>query len=111
MNAVSACLEPHVQARALGEALARLGFTAEVLSVRDHQLHPCVTVTSGPGRTVPGAVYVYAAPDGGGCWLFWRSSLADPLDVEPLAPVTDVPEAASAIGRELSRVAAVRRAG
>lgn len=106
-------LDPRAQAHALGAALDALGFTAEVLSARDHQQHPCVIVTSGPGRIALGACYVYAAPSDDGSWLFWRSSLEDPLDTEPVAPISEVSVAADAISRELTRVripAAVRRA-
>jgi hypothetical protein len=96
-------LHPGDQAEALGEALSALGFTTEVLKTGGHQQHPCVVVTSGPGRVVRAAEYVYAGPDEAGQWLFWLScSLQDPLDLEPVAPISDVSVTADHLARTLA---------
>ena len=96
-------LNPGVQAQALGAALARLGFTVEVLKWRAHQRHPCVVVGSGPGRIVRATGYVYAAPDGDGQWWFWQSScLADPVGLERIAPLSDVSVTADTVARALT---------
>jgi len=97
------CLHPGDQALALGEALARLGFTTEVLKSGGHQQHPCVVVTSGPARVMRAAEYVYAGPDQAGQWLFWLScSQQDPLDLEPVAPISDVSVTADHLARTLT---------
>lgn len=105
-------LHPGDQAQALGEALSRLGFTAEVLKSGAHQQHPCVVVTSGPVRVIGAAEYVYAGPDQAGHWLFWLScTQQDPLDMEPVAPISDVSVTADHIARTLTAARArVRRA-
>jgi hypothetical protein len=96
-------LHPGNQAEALGEALAKLGFTTEVLKTGGHQQHPCVVVGSGPGRVVRATEYVYAGPDEGGQWWFWvSSSLEDPVDLEPVAPVSDVSVTADHLARTLT---------
>jgi hypothetical protein len=96
-------LNPQAQAEALGAALSQLGFTAEVLKTGGHQQHPCVVVGSGPGRVVAATEYVYAAPDEAGQWWFWVSaSLEDPVDVEPVAPVSDVSVTADHLARTLT---------
>src|SRR6185437_677587 len=101
-------LHPRAQAEALGEALAQLGFTAEVLKTGGHQQHPCVVVSSGPGRVVAATEYVYAAPDEVGQWWFWVSaSLEDPVDLDPVAPVSDVSVTADHLSRTLDRKSVV----
>jgi hypothetical protein len=98
-------LHPGSQARSLGAALARLGFTVEVLTARAHQVHPCVVVTSGPARFVDGTEYLYAAPDDeSGIWWFWRVSSRDPLVFEQVAPLSEVSAAADHLIRTRSRV-------
>jgi hypothetical protein len=97
-------LHPGSQAEALRAALSRLGFTAELLKRGGHQQHPCIVVDSGPGRTVRAAEYVYAGPDEAGQWWFWISvSLEDPVDLEPVAPISDVSATADRIARALTR--------
>ncbi len=101
------CLHPGDQAQALGEALSRLGFTTEVLRSGGHQQHPCVVVTSGPAGIMRAAEYVYAGPDEGGQWLFWLScSRQDPLDLEQVAPISDVSVTADHLARTLTRARA-----
>jgi hypothetical protein len=96
-------LNPVSQAQALGAALTRLGFTAEVLSRGGHRQHPCVVVGSGPGRIARAAGYVYAGPDDAGQWWFWVScSRQDPAGLEPVAPVGDVSVTAGHIARTLT---------
>ena len=98
-------LNPATQAQSLGAALARLGFTVEVLTARAHQNHPCVVVTSGPARFVDGTEHLYAAPDDrDGSWWFWRVSSRDPLDFEQVAPLSEVSAAADHLTRTRSRV-------
>lgn len=104
-------LHPGSQATALGAALTRLGFTAEVLKARDHRLHPCVVVGSGPARTVDKTAYVYAAPDEAGRWWFWRSAPDDPVSIEPVAPISDISVTADHIARALTRVRAEQTPG
>lgn len=96
-------LHPGVQAGALGAALARLGFAVEVLTARDHQRHPCIVVASGPEREVQQTGYVYAAPDQGGRWWFWRSVPDDPIATVRVAPLSEVSAAADRIARALTR--------
>jgi hypothetical protein len=97
-------LHPGNQAVALGEALEKLGFTTEVLKSRAHQQHPCVVVDSGPERIVRATEYVYAGPDKAGQWWFWlSSSLEDPVDLEPVAPISDVSVTADHLARALTR--------
>jgi hypothetical protein len=97
-------LHPGTQAEALGEALGRLGFTAEVLRSGAHQQHPCIVVDSGPARIMRAAEYVYAGPDEAGQWWFWVScSQQDPVDLEPVAPISDVSATADHIARALTR--------
>jgi hypothetical protein len=96
-------LHPGSQAQALGAALGRLGFTAEVLTWGAHLQHPCVVVDSGPGRAVAVTEYVYAAPDEAGLWWFWLScSRLDPVDLEPVAPISDVSATADHLARALT---------
>jgi hypothetical protein len=106
-------LHPAIQAGALGAALGRLGFTATVLTARDHQRHPCVVVDAGPGRAVRETAYVYAAPDEDGRWWFWRSVPGDPLATERVAPLSDVSVTADRVAREMTsaRVIQGRLAG
>jgi hypothetical protein len=97
-------LHPGSQARALGEALNALGFAAEVLKYGGHEQHPCVVVAGGPQRIVAATEYVYAAPDEAGQWWFWvSSSLEDPVDLEPVTPISDVSAAADHLARTLTR--------
>ena len=97
-------LHPGTQAEALGVVLAGLGFTVEVLKSGAHQQHPCVVLTSGPARVMRAAEYVYAGPDEAGRWLFWVSrSLDDPVDLEPVAPISDVSVTADHLARTLAR--------
>ena len=95
-------LHPGAQAESLGQALAGLGFTVRVLRARAHQNHPCVLVGSGPGRVVRAAGCVYAGPDQDGVWRFWLALQADPLAMEPLAPISDVSVTADAVDRALT---------
>jgi hypothetical protein len=97
-------LHPASQAEALRAALAGLGFSAEVLKVGAHQQHPCVVVTSGPQRAVAATEYVYAAPDESGQWWFWVScSRQDPVDLDPVAPISEVSVTADHLDRTLTR--------
>lgn len=97
-------LHPGVQAEALGDALARLGFTATVLRRGGHMQHPCIVVGTGPGRIARATEHVYAAPDDAGHWWFWLSaSLEDPVDLDPVAPLSDVSVTADHIARTLTR--------
>lgn len=100
-------LRPGEQARALAGALNRLGFTAVVLTGHDHRKHPCVTVTSGPGRVMETAGFVYVAPDEDGTWRFWLPSRDDQLVLESLAPISEVSVTADAVDRALTRARAV----
>lgn len=91
-------LDPRGQARALARSLERRGLAAEVAPARgDLREHPCVKVSTGPGRHAIATEYVYAAPAGGdGAWQFlWHH-------LEPIAPLGDVEEAAAVITRLLS---------
>lgn len=96
-------LNPAVQAEALGAALSRLGFTAEVLRRGGHQQHPCIVIRSGPGLVACRTEYVYAAPDGDGDWWFWQPSVADIVAMERIAPVSEVSMTADVIARALTR--------
>jgi hypothetical protein len=97
-------LHPGKQAEALCAALSRLGFTAELLKQGGHQQHPCIVVDSGPQRIVRAAECVYAGPDEAGQWWFWvSSSLDDPVDLEPVAPISDVSATADRLARALTR--------
>jgi hypothetical protein len=61
-------------------------------------------VDTGPARVVAATEYVYAAPDESGQWWFWvSSSLEDPVDLEPVAPVSDVSATADHLARALTR--------
>lgn len=103
-------LHPGNQAEALGDALAKLGFTTEVLKTRAHQQHPCVVVDSGPEQTMQATEYVYTGPDEAGQWWFWlSSSLEDPVDLEPVAPISDVSATADHIARTLTRARVLGR--
>lgn len=96
-------LHPASQAKALGEALTGLGFSAEVLKGAAHQQHPCVVVGSGPARSVAATEYVYAGPDESGQWWFWVScSAQDPVDLDPVAPISEVSVTADRLARELT---------
>jgi hypothetical protein len=96
-------LHPGNQAEALAAALNQLGFTAEVLRQRGHQQHPCIVVDSGPARIVRATEYVYAGPDEAGQWWFWvSSSQQDPVDLEPIAPISDVSATADHLARALT---------
>lgn len=95
-------LHPGTQAGALGAALRRLGFTATVLTARDHQRHPCVVVGAGPGRAVKETAYVYAAPDQDGRWWFWRSVPGDPIATVRVAALSDVSVTADRVAREMT---------
>lgn len=95
-------LNPHAQAGALALALRRLGFTAEKLTGHAKGGHPCVKVESGPGRVVTTPGLVYAGPGDDGAWWFWLASRSDPLDLEPLAMLSDVSVTADAVDRALT---------
>jgi len=95
-------LDPDAQAGALAGLLARLGFTATVLTGRDRREHPCVAVDGGPDRTAA-AGYVHAGPDQYGRQWFWLAFPGGPL--EPVAPISEVSHAADAVSRALARAA------
>jgi len=60
-------------------------------------------VASGPQRVVAAAEYVYAAPDESGQWWFWVScSAQDPVDLDRVAPVSEVSVTADHLARELT---------
>jgi hypothetical protein len=103
-------LNPGVQATALGAALARLGFTAEVLRSRAHLKHPCVVVSSGLTRLLPQPEYVFAAPDDDGDWWFWWPSAEDLVVLEPIAPLGEVSVTADRIARTRTRASVGRQA-
>lgn len=96
-------LNPHAQAGALAVALRRLGFTAVTLASHAKGGYPCVRVETGPGRIVTGPRLVYAGPGDDGAWWFWLASRSDPLDLEPVALLSDVSVTADAIDRALTR--------
>lgn len=96
-------LNPHAQAAALALALRRLGFTADKLAIHARGGHPCVKVQTGPGRIVTAPGLVYAGPGDDGAWWFWLASRSDPLDLEPIAVISDVSVTADAIDRALTR--------
>lgn len=86
-------LSPRAQADALADALSVRGFVTTVFKAGAHLLHPCIVVSYGPRQQA--AEYIYAAPDGGP-WRFWWSSL------EPIAPISQIREAAEEITRVLA---------
>jgi hypothetical protein len=97
-------LHPVNQAEALCAALNALGFTAELLKQGGHQQHPCIVIGSGPARIAHATEYVYAGPDQASQWWFWvSSSRDDPVDLEPVAPISDVSATADHLARALTR--------
>jgi hypothetical protein len=96
-------LSPHAQAGALAGALEQRGFTAAKLTSHAKGGHPCVKVDSGPGRIVTAPGLVYAGPGDDGVWWFWLASQSDPLDLEPIALLSDISVTADAIDRALTR--------
>jgi len=103
-------LNPGTQAGALGAALARLGFTTEVLKARAHRMHPCVVVSSGLTRLLQQPEYVYAAPDDDGDWWFWWPSPDDFMVLEPIARLSEVSVTADRIARTRTRASVGRQA-
>jgi len=100
-------VHPDVQVHALGAALARLGFTAQVPRSAAHRRNPCVVVGDGPGRRVKLPGVIYAAPDEGGGWWFWLTAGDDPLGEIRIAPISAVSVTADAVDRTLTRARAV----
>jgi hypothetical protein len=103
-------LNPGTQAAALGTALARLGFTVEVLKARAHLKHPCVVVSSGLTRLLHQPEYVYAAPGDDGEWWFWWPSPDDLVVLEPIARLSEVSVTADRIARTRARAGVGRQA-
>lgn len=97
-------LDPAAQAVELAHTLAQYGFTAQALIAQAHHLHPCVKVTGSYVRHVPSPEYVYAAPDEDGAWWFWRPKASDPLDMEPVAPISEVSVTADQFSRSFAVV-------
>jgi len=85
-----------IQALALAAALESRGLVTAVYRTGGHQRHPCVWVASCQGRRVRRAEFVYAAPEDGGRWWFWWSSL------DRIAPAADITAAADRIARVLA---------
>jgi hypothetical protein len=63
---------------------------------------PCLRVATGPGRIVTAPGLVYAGPGDDGAWWFWLASQSDPLDLEPIALLSDVSVTADAIDQALT---------
>jgi hypothetical protein len=99
-------LRKRTQALALAEALKALGFTAELLAGREYRRFPTVTVGDGPARQARAVGLVYAAPDDGGEWWFWLADRCAPLDVIPVARLSEVSLGADGIDRALTRARA-----
>jgi hypothetical protein len=90
------------QAEGLSVELARKGFVTTVYTKGGHSDYPCVQVQAGRRQLEEVIEYIYVAPDDNGVRRFWWSSL------EPIAPATEVSEAADIVAR---RLAAIPRAG
>ena len=97
-------LSPAEQATSLAMTLAQYGFSTEVLTTKAYQQHPCVVVTGSYVRHVPHPEYIYAAPDDDGTWWFWRPTSADPLEMEVVAPLSEVSVTADYFTRTFSLV-------
>ena len=98
-------LSPAVQAKALAEALNKLGFNADVRAWREFLLHPCVVIQCGK-RHVQQVEYVFAAPEMGGDdrFWFWRCAPDDPLVMERITPISNVSATADLLARTIPQV-------
>jgi hypothetical protein len=94
----------HEAADALADALSGKGFITQLHNLSGHVNFPCVEVSTARWQLVDITEYIYVARNQQNLWWFWWSSLG------PIAPATEVSEAAETIARALAgiRFAGVR---